>query len=129
MTAAQSGSPIRLFKKPNTIGFLPMTKNRLPYGLAMRIPGFHPGGLSSTLGETVFFFLSFLWLFTVSLFVVFFPFYFISLVLFTGYRPIDPEVISDNMGCNFYPHLQLTICFFNSFVEDLNGRMVLTAKV
>ena len=56
MTAAQSGSPIRLFKKPNTIEFLPMTKNRLPYGLAMRIPGFYLGGPSSTPGETVFFF-------------------------------------------------------------------------
>lgn len=99
-----------------------MTKNRLPYGLAMRIPGFHPGGPSSTLGETVFFF-------SPSYGYSLFPFYFISLVLFTGYRPIDPEVISDNMGCNFYPHLQLTICFFESFVEGLNGRVVLTAKV
>lgn len=128
MTAAQSGSPIRLFKKPNTIGFLPMTKNRLPYGLGMRIPGFHPGGPSSTLGETVFFSLLPM---VIHCFSVrsFFPFYFISLVLFTGYRPIDPEVISDNMGCNFYPHLQLTICFFKSFVEGLNGRVVLTANV
>lgn len=128
MTAAQSGSPIRLFKKPNTIGFLPMTKNRLPYGLAMRIPGFHPGGPSSTLGETVFFSLLPM---VIHCFSVrsFFSILFHFISPFTGYRPIDPEVISDNMGCNFYPHLQLTICFFKSFVEGLNGRVVLTANV
>lgn len=96
----------------------------------MRIPGFHPGGLSSTLGETVFFFsLLPMVIHCFSVRSFFFPFYFISLVLFTGYHPIDPEVISDNTGCNFYPHLQLTLCFFKSFVEGLNGRVVLTAKV
>ena len=52
--------PLFCINSVNELTIFTLLTSQIPYGLAVRIPGFHPGGPGSTpgMGKTKFFFLS-----------------------------------------------------------------------